>query len=99
MHDGNRTSQINGLIGLLRKNDRAARAARLLMSFSKRRREIFLFEVLTATRARSSKSLILCLCMITIGIKQVKVHLAFFCMQRDQHGIIAKWLTQSSILM
>ena len=92
MHDGNRTSQINGLIGLLRKNDRAARAARLLMSFSKRRRrrEIFLFEVLTATRARSSKSLILCLCMITIGTKQVKVHLAFFCMQRDQHGIIAK---------
>ena len=87
MHDGNRTSQINGLIGLLRKNDRAAR---LLMSFSKRRREIFLFEVLTATRARSSKSLILCLCMITIGTKQVKVHLAFFCMQRDQHGIIAK---------
>ena len=57
---------------------------------AKRRLEIVIFEVLTTTRVRTSKSFVLCLYMITIRAKQAKVH---------QHGIIAKHLTQSSILM
>ena len=67
---------------------------------AKRRREIFIFVVLTTTRARSSKFFILCLNMKTIRAKQAKVHFAYF-VQRDQHGIISKHLnlTQSSILL
>ena len=64
---------------------------------AKRRREIFIFEVLTTTGARSRKTFILCLYMKTIRPKQAKVHSAYF-VRRDQHGIIAKDLTQSSIL-
>ena len=48
-----------------------------------------MFEVLTTTRARSSKSFTLCFYMITIRAKQAKVHFTYF-VQRDQHGIIAK---------
>ena len=40
--------------------------------------EIFTFEVLATTRARSSKSLILCLCMKTIRAKQAKLHFVYF---------------------
>jgi len=65
---------------------------------AKRRGEIFIFEVLTTTGARSSKSFLLCLYTKTICAKQPKVHSAYF-VQRDQHGIIARDLTQSSILM
>ena len=76
------TPQINDLIGRMRNNNRAARAARFLMQFlsssSKRRLEIFIFQVLTTTRARSSKSFGLCLCMKTIRAKQAKVHFAYF---------------------
>ena len=59
---------------------------------------MFIFEVLATTEARSSKSFILCLYMKTIRVKQAKVH-SVYCVQRDQHGIIARDLTQSSILM
>ena len=52
----------------------------------------FIFEVLTTTRARSSKSFTLCLYMKTIRTKLAKVQFAYF-VQRDQHGIIAKDLT------
>ena len=52
-------------------------------------REIFIFEVLTTTRARSSKSFILCRYMKNIRAKQAKVHSAYF-VQCDQQGIIAK---------
>ena len=86
----------------MKKNNRAARAARFLVqcfdvveSF-KRRREILIFEVLTTTRARSSKSLILCLYMKTIRTKQATVQFAYF-VQRDQHGIIAKELTSRKV--
>ena len=69
------------------KNSCAALAERVLVQcFDKRRREIF--EVLTTTRARSSKSFIPCLCMKTIRAKQERVHFAYF-VPRDQHGIIA----------
>ena len=70
----------------MKKNNRAARAARFLCA--KGQREIFIFEVLTTTRARSSKSFTLCFYMKTIRPKQAKVRFAFF-VQRDQHGIIA----------
>ena len=80
----------------MKKNNRAARAARFLCNVltysAKRRREIFIFEVLTTTRARRIKSFSLCLYMKTIRIKQAKVHSAYFA-QRDQHGIITKDLT------
>ena len=86
----------------MEKNNRAAHAARFLVQCfdvsAKRRREIFILEVLTTTRARSSKSFTLCLYIRT---KQAKVQFASF-VQRDQNGIIAKYLinlTQSSILM
>ena len=54
---------------------------------AKRRREIFIFEVLTTIRARGRKSLIICIYMKTIRAKQAKVHFAYFVL-RDQHGII-----------
>ena len=60
-----------------------------LTSSAKRRREIFIFEVLTTLRANSSKSLIICLYMKTIRARQAKAHFAYF-VPRDQHGIIAK---------
>ena len=68
---------------------------------------IFIFEVLTTTRARSNKSFILCLYTKTTRAKQAKAHSSCF-VQRDQQGIIAKdltlrqvffTLTLSSILM
>ena len=80
----------------MKKSNCAARAARFLEQcfdvVCKRLREIFIFEVLTTTRARSSKSLTLCLCMKTIRTKQAKVQFAYF-VQRDKHGQIAKDLT------
>ena len=62
---------------------------------AKRWRENFTFEVLTTTRARSRKSFTLCLYMKITRTKQAKVHFAYFA-QCDQHGIIAKDLTQST---
>ena len=50
------------------------------------------------TEARSCKSFVLCLYMKTTRAKKANVHSAY-CVQRDQHGIIARDLTQSSILM
>ena len=88
----------------MKKNNRAACAARFLVQYfevvcqTTSQREIFIFEVLTTTGARSSKSFTLCLYMKTIRAKQAKVHSAYF-VRRDQHGIIAKDLTQSSILL
>ena len=57
----------------------------------------FIFEVLTTTRAHSSKSFILNFYMKIIRAKQAKGHFAYFG-QRDQHGIIAIHLTQRKIL-
>ena len=64
---------------------------------AKRRREIFICEVLTTTRDRTSKPLILYLYMKTIRAKQAKVQFAYS-VQREQHGIIAIHLTQSKVL-
>ena len=62
----------------MRKNKRAAPAARLLVHFfdisAKRRREIVKFAVLTTTRARRSKFFILCLYMKSFRANQAKVH-------------------------
>ena len=65
---------------------------KLLTQSADQRREIFIFEVLTTTRARSTKSFIFCLGKKTIRTKQAKVQFANF-VQRDQHGIMAKQLT------
>ena len=82
------TPQINDLINSMRKNNRAARAARFFGQFfdavCQTTDVIFIFEVLRTTRALSSKSFILCLCMKTIR--------AYF-VQLDQLGIIAEHLT------
>ena len=87
------TPLINDLIGWIGKNNRAARAARLLVQF---------FDVVCQTTAwnfhfLSSKSLILYLCMKPIRAKKAKVLLAYF-VHRDQLGIIAKHLTQCKVL-
>ena len=96
------TPQINDLIDWIRKNNRAARAARFLVQFldlfSKWRRDIFIFDVLTTTQARSSKSFILSLYMKTIRAKQARVHFGYF-VQSDQFGIITKHLTQRKVLL
>ena len=80
----------------MKKNNRAARAARFLVQFltksAKRPREIFIFDVRTTMRALSSKSFILSLYMKTIRAKQAKGQFACF-IQRDQHGIVTKHLT------
>ena len=87
------TPQINDLIGWMKKNNDAARAARFLVQcfdvVCQTTREIFIFEALTTTQARNSKSFLLWLYMKTIRAKQAKVHSAYF-VQRDQHGIIAR---------
>ena len=86
------TSQINQLISWIRKNDRAARAARFLMQFFDlvgQATQTFIFEVLKTTRTHSSKSFILCVYVKTIRAKQAKVYFAYF-VHRNQHGIIAK---------
>ena len=56
--------QINDLIGGMRKNNRAAHAARFMVQFfdevcQSTTWNFLIFEVLTKTRARRSKSLIL----------------------------------------
>ena len=71
---------------------RHAFCCNVLTYSAKRPREIFIFEVLTTTRAPSSKSFTLCLYMKTIPTTQAKVQFACF-VQRDQHGIIAKYVT------
>ena len=80
----------------MKKNNRAARAARFLVQcfdvVCQTRREIFIFEVLTTTRARSSKSFTLCLYMKTFRTKLAKMQCAYF-VQRDQHGIIVNDFT------
>ena len=63
------TPQTNDLIGLMGKNNRAARGTLFV--------EIFIFEVLTTTRARGNKSFILCLYMETIRDKHAKVRRTF----------------------
>ena len=59
------------------------------MTYSaKQRREFYIFEVLTTTRAHcGSKSFILCLHMKIIRVKQTKVHFDYFV---QLHGIIVK---------
>ena len=89
----------------MKKNNRAARAARFLVQCfdvvcQTTTREIFIFEVLTTTRARSSKSFILFFYMKTISAKQVQVARHIFCTAfptwNDHRSLN---LTQSSILM
>ena len=75
MHDGNSNVANVCFDWFIEEKDRTACAARLfdaIFRLSLANDDVFIFEVLTATRARSSKSFILCLCMITIGTKQVK---------------------------
>ena len=86
------TLQIKDLIGWVRKNNRAARAARFLVQL--------IDVVCRATTwnfhswgsddnwARGRRSLIICIYMKTIRTMQAKVHFAYFVL-RDQHGIIA----------
>ena len=75
----------------MRKNNRAARAARFLAQSVHVVCQIttrnFIFKVLTTTRARSSTSFTLCLNMKAIRAEQGKVPVAYFT-QRDQHEII-----------
>ena len=59
------------------------------LTWSTKRRGIFIFEVKTTTQAHSGKFFILCLSMKTIRAKQAKVYFAYST-QRDQHGIIAQ---------
>ena len=66
--------------------------------FAKRRREIFIFEVLTTTRARSGKSFILCLYTKTVRAKQAKVHFAYFVQSEMWNDRKTLNLTQSFIL-
>ena len=87
------TSQINDLIGWMRKNNRSARAARFL---------VHCFDVdckmTTTTQARSGKFFILCLYVKTIRTKQTKVQFACF-VKRDKHGIIVKTLDLTKSFM
>ena len=75
------SSRINDLIGWVKKNNLAARAARFLVQ---------LFDVVYQSTkwnfhfwgsddnvALSSKPFILCFCMHTIRVKQAKVHFAY----------------------
>ena len=86
MHDDNNNVTNKLFDWLNEESNGAARAARFLMQFfdlpifwlANDNVKIFIFEVLATTEARSNKSFILWLCMITIGAKQVKVHLASF---------------------
>ena len=89
----------------MKKNNRAARAARFLVQCldvvcQTTTREISIFEVLTTTRARSSKCFIVCFYMKTISAKQVQVARHIFCTAfptwNDHRSLN---LTQSSILM
>ena len=64
--------QINDLIGWTKKNNRAARFLEQFFDMSAKQRAIFIFEVLTTTRAHSRKSFV-CLFMKTIRAKQAKV--------------------------
>ena len=64
---------------------------------AKRRREILISEILTTTEARRSKSFTLFLYRKTISNKPGKVQFAYF-VQRDQHGIIAKDVTERKVL-
>ena len=76
----------------MKKNNRAARAARF---------SVQCFDVVWQTTTLNfhicgfddnSKSFTLCLYMKTIRAKQAKVH-STYCVERDQHGIIARDLT------
>ena len=98
------TPQINALIGWTSKNCRAARAARFMVKIStysvKRPREILIFEVLSTSRARSSKFFILCLCMKIIPAKQAKSVLCLFCTTRPTcNNSKTLNLAQTSILI
>ena len=64
-----------------------ASSCNFLTTSAKRRLWIFIFEVPTTIRTRSSKILILCLYRKT---KKAKVH--YYLVQRDQYGIIARHL-------
>ena len=69
-----------------------------LTQAAKRRREIFIFEILTTTWIRSSKCFVVCRCMKIIRAKeQAKVLFAYF-VQRDQLEITTKYLTWRRIL-
>ena len=86
------TSQTNDLIGWMRKNNRAARAARFLVQILDYTFVVFQ----TTTRQREfaavNLSFLAFTSLITIRAKQAKVPLVYF-VQRDQRGIIAKYLT------
>ena len=56
-----------------------------------------IFEFLTTRRAPSSKSCILCRNTKTIRAKQAKVRIVYF-VHCDEHGMIAKHLTERKVL-
>ena len=76
---------------LNKKKNRATRAAHVLVQFfcQTTRRGIFICEVLTRMRARSSKSLTIILCIKTFHAKLARGHFGYS-LQRDYHGIVAK---------
>ena len=78
-------------------HERHAFRCNFLTKSAKWWRGFFIFEVLTATRGRSSKSFILVLYKKTIRTKQTKVHFGYL-VQRDQHGIIATHFTKRKVL-
>ena len=69
----------------MKKNNHAARAARLLVYGDVKS------SYLKFWRQHSSESFILCLCIKTIRAKQARVYYAYF-VKRDQHGMVAKQL-------
>ena len=81
---------MNDLSGRMRKNNRAAHAARFSVLFV--RVVCQSFKVLTTTPGGSTISSILCLSMKTIRFKLAKVLFTYF-VQREQLGIIAKHVT------
>ena len=60
-------------------------------------RKFPIFEFLTLRRAPSRKSCNLCLNTKTIRAKQAKVRVAYF-VHCDEHGMIAKHLTERKVL-
>jgi len=86
------TPQTNDLIGRTRKNNRSARAARFLVQILDY--TFVVFQTMTRQRefAAVNLSFLAFTSLITIRAKQAKVPLVYF-VQRDQRGIIAKYLT------
>ena len=86
------TPQTNDLIGSLRKNNCAARAARFLVQILDCIFVVFQTTTGQCEFAAANLSFLAFTSLITIRAKHAKVPLVYF-VQRDQRGIIAKYLT------